>query len=43
MAGARRAWARRLAWLVALWAAGVAAVFVVAALLKLLMRGVGLA
>ncbi|MDX3905755.1 MAG: DUF2474 family protein [Pigmentiphaga sp.] len=43
MAATRRTWARRLAWLVALWMAGVAAVFVVASVLKLVMRGVGLA
>ena len=34
---------RRLAWLVMLWAAGVACVAGTAALLKLLMRLVGLA
>ncbi|GAA0512817.1 MAG: DUF2474 domain-containing protein [Pigmentiphaga sp.] len=43
MAGAHRAWPRRLAWLLALWAGGVAALGIVAAVLKLIMRGVGLA
>lgn len=42
MAGARSLWTRRLAWLAALWAGGVAALGVVAALLKWLMRAVGL-
>ncbi len=39
---ARRLWARRVAWLLALWASGVAALAVVAAILKLFMRAAGL-
>ncbi|MBX6320100.1 DUF2474 family protein [Pigmentiphaga sp.] len=37
------AWRRRLAWLVLLWAGGVAALAALAALLKLAMRAAGLA
>lgn len=39
---ARRLWARRLGWLIALWAAGVGALAVFATLLKLFMRAAGL-
>jgi hypothetical protein len=39
----QRRWAARLAWLVALWLAGVAAMSALAALLRGLMRLVGLA
>jgi len=38
----RRVWMRRLAWLVALWLAGVGGLAVVAGVLKLFMRSAGL-
>lgn len=37
-----RLWARRVAWLVALWLAGIACLAAVAAILKLFMRAAGL-
>lgn len=36
-------WLRRIGWLVLIWAASVAAVMTVAALLRIVMRSVGLA
>lgn len=39
---ARDSWPRRVAWLVAIWAASVAALAVVAYLLRLLMNAAGL-
>lgn len=43
MAGARTlSWLRRLGWLVALWAGGVAALAAVALLLRLLMQAAGM-
>jgi hypothetical protein len=38
----RREWARRIAWLVAIWAASVATLAAVALVLKWLMRLVGM-
>ena len=38
----RTLWLRRLAWLVALWLAGVAALGVVALALRLFMRAAGM-
>ena len=35
-------WARRLGWMVLLWSGGVTALFLVAGLLRLLMRAVGM-
>jgi hypothetical protein len=37
-----RTWSKRLVWLVAIWAASVAALGVVAALLRIAMRAAGL-
>jgi hypothetical protein len=39
----RRLWAARLAWLVGIWACSVAALALVAWLMRLLFRSVGLA
>ncbi|KAI5912366.1 DUF2474 family protein [Azoarcus sp. PA01] len=36
-------WLRRVAWLVLIWAASVAAVMAIAAVLRVVMRSVGLA
>jgi hypothetical protein len=38
----KRLWARRIAWLLAIWAAGVAALALAAGLLRLLMHAAGL-
>ena len=38
----RRLWLRRVGWLVVLWAGGVAALGVVALLLRFVMRAAGL-
>jgi len=37
-----RQWSRRVGWLVAIWAASVAALFLTAALLRCVMTSVGL-
>jgi hypothetical protein len=37
-----RLWLRRIGWMVALWAASVAALGVAAALMRLLMHAIGL-
>jgi hypothetical protein len=37
-----RLWLRRIGWMVALWAASVAALGVAAALMRLLMQAIGL-
>jgi len=42
MAGPRHRWARRMGWLLLLWAAGVAAVFLLAQVLKGIMRFSGM-
>jgi len=39
---AARLWLRRLGWMVALWAGGVAALAVVALLLRVLMHAAGM-
>lgn len=39
---ARRVWLHRIGWLVAIWAASVAALSLAAGLMKLLMRAAGL-
>ena len=41
-ASRRRPWGRRLAWLVLIWSASVAALALVALLIKLVMRAVGM-
>jgi hypothetical protein len=38
-----RVWAKRLGWLALIWALSVAALAVVALLLRMVMRGVGMA
>jgi hypothetical protein len=40
--GSLRLWLKRVGWLIALWAASVAALGVAAMLMRLLMRAVGL-
>ena len=38
----KKLWVRRLGWLVALWAGGVLALYLVAALIRLVMHAAGM-